>query len=291
MIAALSTRLRLTLEMIRFSHSVFALPFALLSLVVACDGLPPWRVLGWVLVAMVAARSAAMAFNRIADRDVDAENPRTEKRHLVTGSLSLAFAWGFTLAMSALFVLAAAMLNATALALSPVVLAVLLGYSYLKRMTVLAHFGVGLALGLSPWGAWIAGTGGFGGNPWVPSVLGLGVVLWVAGFDVIYACQDVEADRRLSLFSIPARIGVERALKVAAILHALAILAFAAVAPLAGLTTAYVVALVLAAGLLAYEHRIVSPKDLTRVNVAFFTVNGVVAIALGACGIADVLLR
>ncbi len=288
---ALATRLRLTLEMIRFSHSVFALPFALLALVVACRGWPSWPVLGWVLVAMVAARSAAMAFNRIADRDVDAKNPRTAKRHLVTGSLSLGFAWGFTLAMAALFALAAGMLNPTALALSPVVLAVLFGYSYLKRVTSLAHFGVGLALGLSPWGAWIAGRGGISGDALVPTLLGLGVVLWVAGFDVIYACQDVETDRREGLRSIPASLGVPRALQVAAFLHALAVVAFAAVGPLAGLMRAYLAAVALAAALLVYEHRIVSPTDLARVNVASLTVNGIVAFTLGAAGIADVLTR
>ncbi len=283
-------RLRLALEMIRFSHSVFALPFALLALVLAAGGVPPARTIGLVLLAMVAARSAAMAFNRLADRRFDAKNPRTAARHLVTGSISVPFARAFTVVCVAIFVGAAAMLNRTALALSPVVLAVLLGYSYLKRFTAAAHFGVGLALGLSPLGAWIAGAGGLEGDLRIPILLGLAVSLWVAGFDVIYACQDAEVDRREGLHSIPARIGVPAALKVAALLHVVCIGAFVAVAPLAGLRWPYLAAVGVAAALLTYEHAIVSPADLTRVNVAFFNVNGIVALLVGAAGIADRLV-
>ncbi|MCC7137272.1 MAG: UbiA family prenyltransferase [Planctomycetes bacterium] len=283
----LAHRLRLVLEMVRFSHSVFALPFALLSLVLAAGGVPSARVLGLVVVAMVAARSAAMAFNRLLDRDVDAENPRTAGRHLVVGSLSVGFAWAFTAVCVGVFVLCAGLLNPTALALSPVVLAVLLGYSTLKRFTSGAHFGVGLALGLSPLGAWVAGAGGLVGDLRVPLVLGAAVLLWVAGFDVIYACQDADVDRRLRLHSIPARLGVPRALRVAALCHLLCIAAFVAVAPLAGLRWPYLVAVGVAAALLAYEHAIVSPEDLSKVNVAFFNVNGVVALLVGAAGIAD----
>lgn len=290
MTAGVLRRLRLTLEMIRFSHSVFALPFALLALVLAADGVPPVRVIAWVLVAMVAARSAAMAFNRIADRRLDARNPRTAGRHLVTGSVSVGFAWAFTVVSAGAFLLAAAMLNRTALLLAPAVLAVLLGYSYLKRFTAAAHFGVGLALGLSPLGAWVAGAGGLEGDLRVPLLLGLAVVLWVGGFDVIYACQDAEADRREGLHSIPARLGVPAALRVAAACHLGCVAAFASVAPIAGLSWPYLAAVGVATALLLYEHAIVSPQDLTRVNVAFFNVNGVVALLLGAAGIADVLL-
>jgi 4-hydroxybenzoate polyprenyltransferase len=285
----LAQRLRRTLEMIRFSHSVFALPFAMLSLVLAAGGVPPGRVILWVVVAMVAARSAAMAFNRLADRDVDARNPRTAQRHLVTGSVSTRFAWVFTVACAGAVVLAAAMLNETALWLSPAVLAVLLGYSYLKRFTAAAHFGVGLALGLSPLGAWVAGAGGLVGDLRVPLVLGAAVVLWVGGFDVIYACQDVESDRREGLHSIPARLGVPAALRIAAVCHALCIGAFVALAFVAHLSWPYLAAVGLAAALLVYEHAIVSPDDLRRVNVAFFNVNGIVALLIGAAGIADVL--
>ena len=287
---SIRTRLRLAAEMIRFSHSVFALPFALLALVLAAGGVPSARTLGLVLVAMVAARSAAMAFNRLADRRFDARNPRTATRHLVTGSISVRFAWALTFGCVVTFVVAAALLNATALLLKPIVLAVLLGYSYLKRFTSAAHFGVGLALGLSPLGAWIAGAGGLGGDLRVPLLLGLAVSLWVAGFDVIYACQDAEADRREGLHSIPARIGVAAALRVAALLHFACIGAFVVVAPLAGLRWPYLAAVGVAAALLAYEHAIVSPTDLTRVNVAFFNVNGFVALLVGAAGIADRLI-
>lgn len=284
-------RLRRTLEMIRFSHSVFALPFALLALVLASGGWPSARVVALVVVAMVAARSAAMAFNRIVDRDVDARNPRTANRHLVAGTLSVGYAKVFTVACLVVFVACAALLNRTALLLSPAVLAVLLGYSYLKRFSAAAHFGVGLALGLSPLGAWVAGAGGLVGDLRVPLALGLAVLLWVAGFDVIYACQDAEVDRREGLHSIPARLGIPGALRVALACHVVCIAAFVTVAWLAGLRWPYLGAVGVAAALLAYEHAIVSPRDLTRVNVAFFNVNGIVALLVGAAGIFDVLAR
>ena len=282
--------IRDTLSMIRFSHSVFALPFALLSLFLAAGGWPSAQVVVWVLVAMVAARSAAMGVNRLADRQLDAANPRTAGRELVTGALSVRFVSLFTLMCVLVFVLAAWQLNVVALLLSPVVLVVLFGYSFLKRFTVFAHFGVGLALGLSPLGAWIAVRGADWGDLRIPLVLGAGVLFWVTGFDVIYACQDADVDRKLGLHSIPARLGVKRALQVAALLHVLGIVAFAALAPLAGLGWIYLAAVALAAALLVVEHAIVSPTDLSRVNAAFFIVNGVVAVILGAAGIVDVLL-
>ena len=289
MVLSLTRSIRDTLSMIRFSHSVFALPFALLALFLAADGWPSAHVLLWVLVAMVAARSAAMGMNRLADRRLDAANPRTENRELVTGALSVRFVAAFTAVCALVFVLAAWQLNAVALALSPVVLLVLFGYSFLKRFTALAHFGVGLALGLSPLGAWIAVRGSDWGDLRTPLALGAGVLLWVTGFDVIYACQDADVDRELGLHSLPARLGVRRALHVAAVLHVLCAAAFAAVAPLAGLGWLYLGAVGLAAALLIVEHAIVSPTDLSRVNAAFFTVNGVVALILGAAGIVDVL--
>jgi len=286
----LGRSIRDTLEMIRFSHSVFALPFALFALFLAAGGWPEASTFLWVVVAMVAARSAAMGTNRLADRRLDAANPRTAGRHLVTGALSVPFVLAFTVLSAAVFVFAAWRLNEVALALSPVVLAVLLGYSYLKRFTVLAHLGVGLALGLSPLGAWIAVRGAAVGDVRVPIALGLGVLLWVAGFDVIYACQDEEADRAQGLFSLPARLGTRRALKVAALLHLLCLPAFAAVAPVAGLGWIYLSAVGLTAVLLVVEHALVTPTDLARVNAAFFTVNGIVALLLGAAGIVDVLV-
>jgi 4-hydroxybenzoate polyprenyltransferase len=288
-VTAAASRLRATLEMIRFSHSVFALPFALLSLVLACEGVPPLPVLGWTLLAMVSARSAAMAVNRLADREIDARNPRTASRHLVTGALSPRFAAGFAAACVAVFVVSAGNLGRTALLLSPAVLAVLLGYSFLKRFTWAAHLGVGLALGLSPLGAWVAGRGDLSGDLRVPLLLGGAVLLWVAGFDVVYACQDAEVDRREGLHSLPARLGVRGALRVAATLHAGCVVLFALVAPVAGLSWPYLAAVGAAAAMLVYEHGIVSEEDLTRLSVAFFNVNGLVAVLLGAAGIADAL--
>jgi 4-hydroxybenzoate polyprenyltransferase len=278
-----------TMEMIRFSHSVFALPFALLALFVSAEGWPPLRTLAWVLVAMVAARSMAMAVNRLADRRFDAENPRTANRHLVTGALSPRFALLFATACGAVFLVAAGQLNGTALALAPLVLLVLVGYSWLKRATPLSHLGVGLALGLSPLGAWVAGAGGLEGDLRIPLVLGAAVTAWVAGFDVIYACQDAEVDRRLGLHSIPARLGVRRALSVAALLHVACAAAFALAGLLAGLGPLYHAAVGVAVLLLVVEHAIVSEANLARVNVAFFNLNGLIALLLGGAGIADVL--
>jgi 4-hydroxybenzoate polyprenyltransferase len=278
-----------TLGTIQVTHSVFALPFALLALVLAAGGWPPAATLGWVLVAMVSARSAAMAVNRIADRDVDAANPRTASRPLATGALSVAFARGFAIAASAVFLLAAWRINLTALALAPLVLAVLFGYSYLKRVTPLAHLGVGLALGLSPLGGWVAGAGGLAGDLRIPLALGAAVLCWVAGFDVIYACQDAAVDRRLGLHSLPARLGVGPALRFARLLHALCLAGFAVTGILAVLGPPWWVALALTALLLAFEHALVRPDDLSRVNVAFFTLNGVVALVVGGAGIVDAL--
>ncbi|MFV1958221.1 MAG: 4-hydroxybenzoate octaprenyltransferase [Planctomycetota bacterium] len=286
----LGVSLRRSLEMIRFSHSVFALPFALFSLFLAADGVPPGSVLAWVVVAMVAARSAALGVNRLADRRFDAENPRTAGRHLVTGSVSVPFAAGFTVVSALVFLGAAWALNETAFLLAPFVLLVLFAYSFLKRFTTLAHFGVGLALGLSPLGAWVAGAGGLRGDLALPLVLGLGVLTWVAGFDVIYACQDVDVDRRLGLHSIPARWGVARALRSATALHLVCLLCFAAVGERADLGWIYRGAVAAVALLLLAEHAVVRPSNLARVNLAFFTLNGIVSLVLGAAGIVSVLL-
>jgi 4-hydroxybenzoate polyprenyltransferase len=280
--------LRRTLEMIRFSHSVFALPFALLALVASRERWPSAPLLGWVLLAMVAARSAAMAVNRIADRRFDAENPRTAGRHLVTGALGTPFAVGFMLVCVGLFFLAAWRLGPLPLRLSPIVLVVLMGYSFLKRFTALAHLGVGLALGLAPLGAWVAARGtlddlGF------PSLLAAAVTCWVAGFDVVYACQDVEVDRRLGLHSLPALVGVPTALRIAALLHVLCVLLFGALV-LWGLTPAWPVALALSALLLARAHGLARSEGIGPANAALMPLNGLVAVLLGAAGILDVLL-
>jgi 4-hydroxybenzoate polyprenyltransferase len=287
--AGLWTSFTRTLAMIRFSHSVFALPFALLSLVVARAGWPPLPLLLWVLLAMVAARSAAMGVNRLADRQFDAANARTAGRHLVTGALSTRFAWGFTLVCVALFLLAAANINPLALALAPAVLVVLLGYSFLKRFTSLAHLGVGLALGLAPLGAWVAGRGDLAGPLAFPLLLGAAVVFWVAGFDVIYACQDVEADRRLGLHSIPARLGVPAALRCAVLFHLLCLALFAVAGHVAHLGRAYRVALVCALLLLARAHRLARTQGIGPANAALMPLNGLVAVLLGGAGILDAL--
>jgi len=260
------------LRMIKFSHSIFALPFALTSLTLAVlpGGLRPAQ-LGWILLAMVGARSAAMGFNRLADHALDASNPRTAARELPRGVLTRAQVWAFVLLAVAAFVFAASQLNPLCLLLAPVALLIVLGYSYTKRFTALAHLVLGLALGIAPVGAWLAVRGAFAVEP---LVLGLAVTCWVAGFDIIYACQDVDFDRQAGLRSIPARLGVARALGVARGLHLVTVAFLAWLYVLTPLHAFYLGGVALVAGLLAYEHTLVRASDLSRVNAAFFTVNG-----------------
>lgn len=277
---SLLRRTRTFLEMIKFSHSVFALPFALISMLVAAWGVPGVGTLFWIVVAVVAARTAAMCFNRIVDREFDARNPRTRGRALVTGELSLGFAWGVMFVSVPLFYLAAAVLNYTCLLLATPCLVVLLGYSLTKRVTHLSHVVLGVALGLAPVGAWIAVTGELA---MFPLLLGTGVTLWVAGFDVLYSCQDYESDRREpGLFSLPKRVGIEGALVWARRLHAGALgmflLAWWAGSPPLGVP--FLLAVAVAGGVMVYEHTLVKPGDLSRINAAFFTANGVISIGL-----------
>lgn len=272
--------LRETAEMIKLQHTVFALPFAVISLVTATGtGWPAPRVWLWVLVAMVAARTAAMTFNRIVDAPIDAANPRTAGRALPAGRLSVRFAWTVTVVASALFVAAAGQLNRLCLLLSPVALVVLLGYSFTKRFTPLAHLWLGVALGISPVGAWLAAAGAFAVPPFV---LGAAVMLWVAGFDVIYSLQDEGFDREHGLHSLPARLGARGALAVARLLHLGSLAGFGAFAVLAGGGPWRTLAVILAGGLLAWQHRLVRPGDLSRVDAAFFTANGVLSLAMCA---------
>jgi len=291
-------RLRHLLEMIRFSHTLFALPFALLAAVMAWASQPPhtaavfrWTDLLAILLCMVFARSAAMSFNRLADRHLDALNPRTENRHLPSGVLSVAGVATFT-ALSSLGFVAATLLflprNPLPLYASLPVLLFLFGYSFAKRFTLMAHFWLGTALALAPLAAWVALRAEVA---LPPVLLGLAVALWVAGFDIIYACQDVEFDRQAGLYSIPARFGVARALRLAALCH-LGMVAVLALLPLAypQFGTIYAGGVALIAALLLYEHRLVRPDDLTRVNQAFFQVNAVVSLGLLAVGTLDVLL-
>lgn len=286
--SGLSRSLRTTLEMIKFSHTLFALPFALLSAVLAARGWPDPPTLAKILLAMVGARSAAMAHNRLADRWIDAANPRTASRALPSGTLSVGFVRIFLVASVALFVLAAASLNRLTLWLSPAALALLFAYSYTKRFTWLSHAVLGLCLGLAPVGAWIAVRGAFGA---VPLLLGAAVLCWATGFDLIYALQDEEHDRRVGLHSLPARWGAPTALAVSAGLHALMVVFLLGAWRLSEGGWPFAAGIGITAGALLWQHAIVRPGDLSRVNTAFFTANGFVSVALAACGIADVLAR
>lgn len=265
-------------RMIKFSHSVFALPFALTSVALAVRGALHWRQLVWIVVAMVGARSAAMGFNRLADQAIDARNPRTAQRELPRGAVGRREVWGFVLLSALALVVAAWQLNPLCLALSPVALAIVFGYSYAKRFTSLSHLLLGLALGIAPVGAWIAIRGRF---DVVPIVLALAVLAWVAGFDIIYACQDAEFDRREGLFSIPARMGVARALLVSRMLHVTAVGLLASLFFLTPLHWVYWLGVAFVGLLLLYEHSLVSADDLSRVDAAFFAVNG--WISVGYC--------
>ncbi len=281
-------KFRTTLEMIKFEHSVFALPFALTGALLAERAWPAWQQLLWIVIAMVGARSAAMTFNRIADLRFDALNPRTRMRPLPAGRLSLSFAVGFTIASCAVFVLAAYELNRLAFELSPIALGMILGYSYAKRITWLSHLGIGVCLGVSPIAAWIALRGDL-----KPGILLLGgaVTLWVAGFDLIYACQDVEFDRREGLKSFPSRFGIAAALRGSAALHLLMLGLLIAVARVEHLGWLAGLGLALVALLLAYEHRLVKPTDLSRLNAAFFTLNGYISVLLFVTWAADIFIH
>ncbi len=277
------TRLRDWFSLVRFSHSIFALPFALCGAWLASGGLPPARALVLVVLCAVAARTAAMAFNRVVDREIDARNPRTEGREIPKGRISAGGATVLVALASAAFVLLAFALNRTSGFLSIPVLLVLLAYSYVKRVSASAHFVLGLALALAPLGAWVAVRGEIAGASLVPVLWLAGAVLtWVAGFDLIYACQDVEFDRRTKLHSIPARLGVGRALRLSILLHVATVACLVLVGTTARLSYPWMAAVLVAAVLLAWEHSLVSERDLSRVNAAFFTVNGWVSVLLFA---------
>ena len=268
------------ISLVKFSHSIFALPFALQGAWLASGGLPAWLDLCWIVVCAVAARTAAMAFNRLVDRRLDARNPRTAGREIPAGVVSPAGAALLVVLSCAVFLLGAWALNPLCLELAPFVLAVLLGYSYFKRFSAAAHFVLGLALGIAPLGAWLAVRGDFEGSLAPVLWLAAGVLTWVAGFDLIYACQDAEHDAASGLHSIPARLGVAGALRLSIVLHVLSVVCFGLQGHYAELGLAYWIALALAAALLAWEHSIVSPGDLSRVDVAFFTLNGWVGVGL-----------
>ena len=267
-----------TLEMIKIEHTLFALPFAFLGAVLAAKGLPtPIQIL-WITLAMVGARSTAMAFNRIADKDYDARNPRTKMRALPAGTLSVGFVLGFTFLGAGVFVFAAAMLNSLTLMLSPVALASVVLYSYTKRWTMLSHLVLGWCLAIAPTGAWIAVRGSID-SP-APLLLSLIVMLWTTGFDVLYACQDYEFDRREGLHSIPARFGIGRSLWISRLLHVGAFAALLALYFVTHLGLLAVVGLVATGALLIYQHTLVRADDLSRLNAAFFTTNALVSVIL-----------
>src|SRR5215471_18954673 len=274
----MASRTRTVLEMIKFEHSVFALPFALTGALLAArataHGWPTLRQIVWIIVAMVAARTAAMTMNRIADLRYDKENPRTKMRALATGALSISFARMFTTAAVALFFLAAWQLNLLALKLAPVALAALFFYSYTKRFTSWSHLFLGFALGISPAAAWIAITGSL---DWRMLILCTAVTLWVGGFDVLYACQDVQFDRDAGLYSIPKRFGIANALVIARLMHVGVVILLSCLAMSFGLPWPAWAGIAVVAALLGYEHSLVKANDLSKLNAAFFTVNGYIS--------------
>jgi len=284
----LLTNIKTTMEMIKWEHSIFALPFALCAAMLAAGGMPTAPKLGWIVLCMVSARSAAMAFNRIADAQIDAANPRTAMRAIPAGTLSLKFAAIFVTVACGLFVLGAAQLNRVTLYLSPVALAVVLLYSYTKRFTRWSHLVLGFALGMAPAAAWIAVRGSL--DPRI-LLLTAAVTFWVGGFDVLYACQDIEFDRANDLNSIPQALGIRRALMVARTLHLLMLGLLLALVIVFGLGKLAIAGIVVVALLLAYEHSLVSPDDLSKLNAAFFTMNGVIAVVFFVFVAADLLIR
>ena len=280
--------LRVTLEMIKWEHSVFALPFALCGAMLAAGGMPSVHQLAWIVVAMVAARSAAMAFNRWADASIDAANPRTSTRALPAGHLSPAFVVTFVVVSSLVFVLAASQLNRLSLELSPVALAVLLLYSYTKRLTRWSHLVLGFALGIAPSAAWIAVRGTL--DPRI-LLLTAAVAFWVGGFDVLYACQDYDFDRQSGLHSVPRYFGIGPSLWIARIFHLIMVALLIALVMVFGMGKLAMVGVVAVVLLLLYEHSLVKPNDLSKLNAAFFTMNGVISVLFFLFVAADLLLR
>ncbi len=280
--------LRVTLEMIKWEHSIFALPFALCGAMLAASGLPTGHQLFWIVVAMLAARSAAMAFNRLADAAIDAANPRTRTRALPAGQLSPAFVATFVIVSCAIFIVAASQLNRLTLWLSPVALAVLLLYSYTKRFTRWSHLVLGFALGIAPSAAWIAVRGSL--DPRI-LLLTAAVTFWVAGFDILYACQDFQFDRDAGLHSIPRYLGIRGALWVARVFHVVMLILLIALLPAFSLGKLAIAGVGAVTLLLLYEHSLVKPDDLSRLNAAFFTMNGVISVVFALFIAGDLWLK
>jgi 4-hydroxybenzoate polyprenyltransferase len=284
----LTRKLLIILEAIKFEHTVFALPFALSAALLARDRLPSTWTLAWILVAMVGARSSAMAFNRIVDLHYDKLNPRTANRALPAGMLKVSEVAVFTIVSAAIFVLAARMLNPLAFTLSPVALVIILGYSFTKRFTTLSHLFLGLALGIAPTAGWIAVTGQL---HFAPMVLSAAVIFWTAGFDIIYALQDIDFDRKHGLYSIPAKLGSSKALAISRLFHTTAIMLLALFGLMLQLGTIYYIGIAIIGILLIYEQSLVKPHDLSRVNTAFFVVNGIISIGYFIFTTLDMICR
>jgi len=280
-------RLKIILEMIKFEHSIFAIPFALLAAFLAAEGIPSLFKIFWILIAMIGARSAAMSFNRLVDAPFDAQNPRTQNRALPGGKIKKKEVIFFLLISCGLFFYAAYALNPLCFFLSPFILFILLVYSYTKRFTHFSHLVLGLCLGLAPVGGWIAIAGRI---DWLPVVLGIGVLFWVAGFDIIYACLDYEFDRRSNLYSIPQKIGLQGGLWISVLLHLAAAICFFLIWPMANLGAGYVIAYLITLFFLVYQHWIVRPSDLSRVNISFFIANGIISIVLCSAAIIDIII-
>lgn len=276
--ASFLDKLKTTLAMIKFEHTLFALPFAFLGAILAAGGLPTWWQLLWITIAMFGARSAAMTFNRIVDRDIDAKNPRTANREIPSGKLSVGFAWVFLYVSIGIFLLASYSLNWLTFALSPIALIFVLGYSYAKRFTAFAHIILGVALAISPSAAWIAVRGSL--DEEIPILLSLLVLMWTAGFDVLYACQDFEFDRRTGLRSIPARFGIKNSLWIARLFHFQAFIVLVLLYFVTGLGWLALGGVISVGALLVYQHTLVKANDLSKMNAAFFTTNAFVSVIL-----------
>ena len=281
-------QLKIILEMIKFEHTIFALPFAIMSAFLASEGLPSRSDLFWIVLAMVGARSCAMAFNRLADAEIDNRNPRTQTRAIPSGLLKKDDVLIFIVLSACVLVVSAHQLNPLAFKLSPIALIIIMLYSYTKRFTSLAHLWLGLSLSIAPIGAWIAIQGRFN---LLPMLLGLSVMLWTAGFDIIYACQDFDFDKSFGLHSIPVKFGVRAALWISNLLHVVTVCILIVIAEISQLGWIYMIGVGAVAVILVYEHSIVKPNDLSRVNLAFFTLNGAVSLILMALAIADVMLN
>ncbi|MFN3533064.1 MAG: UbiA-like polyprenyltransferase [Candidatus Brocadia sp.] len=276
------------LDLIKFSHTIFSFPFAVMSAFLASDGMPRLKQLLLILAALVAARSAAMSFNRLVDTSYDIYNPRTAYRVELQKKIGRKYVWIFTFLCVILFILSAWLLNRLAFYMSPLAILVVFGYSYTKRFTHLSHFVLGFALGLSPIGAWVGIQGTLTTTPFL---LALAVVLWTAGFDIIYACQDLEHDVKSGLYSIPKKLGIKGALILSGILHLFMVSVLLMLSRYTDLGIIYIIGVCIVAALLVYEHSLVRPKDLSKINMAFFTVNGIISVGLMGITLIDIFVR